>query len=641
MKTNIFKTAQLLFFSVVLAACSNLDESAFHPVEQNGETIIFSETFESGLGDFVQYSDSGDQIWTYYSGGYATISGYVNSVNNANIDWLVSPEIDLSKVTEANLSFDLVARYFSDVTTEATVWVSEDFAEATKPSGATWTQLKTGVFADPGSWTFGNSGEISLTEFAGKKIYIAFKYISSATKAGTWELRNILVKKGEAVVDAQLIYQEPFASSLGSFTQVSVNGAQFWYITNGYAYMTGYVSPSNLANEDWLISPEIDLTEQTAANFSFDHVTRYFASLASEATVWISTDYVEGLPSTGTWTQIITSPFKDPGAWTFSNSQKISLTQWCGSKVRIAFKYISTASKAGSWEIKNFQVYSGEANGTDLYPYTVTQAIDAQTGGTGWVEGYVVGYAWPFIQQYAYYFGADTCSQISNIIISDSIFDIYSSFCIAVQLPRGSMRNQLNLMSNKSLYEQKIKVYGTLSSSLGIAGIINPTKYILPDGTTGTSSTSVIYTESFSSGLGNFTANSVKGTQAWRYQSGYGATMSGYQSTNYENEDWLISPEIDLTSYNGAALSFDHAINYTTSAKILTEQTLWVTSDDGITWKQLSIPTCPPGTNWTFVNSGEISIDAYAGQKIKIAFKYLSTTASAATWEVKNFQIYN
>ena len=69
-----------------------------------------------------------------------------------------------------------------------------------------------------------------------------------------------------------------------------------------------------------------------------------------------------------------------------------------------------------------------------------------------------------------------------------------------------------------------------------------------------------------------------------------------------------------------------------------TEQTLWISTDytsgdpNLAHWTQLAIPTYPAGTNWTFVNSGEIALDAYIGKSVKIAFKYISTASSSATW---------
>ena len=634
----------LLWVGMGFSACSNLDESAFVPVPTE-ETLIYSETFAEGLGKFTVKSVTGDQKWDYYSNGYAIISGYVSPSNYENEDWLISPQIDLTSVTAAHFTFDHVARYFASVANEATIWASEDYVNDSLPTAATWTQIKTNPFSDPGSWTFASSGEISLTQFAGKKIRIAFKYNSTATKAGTWELKNFTVKKGEAVVDKSLIFAEAFSSGLGTFSTQSVSGDQVWTgDSRGYALMSGYVSPSNFANEDWLISPDIDLTEQTAAYFSFDHVTRYFGTLASEATVLISTNYVEGAPSTATWTQLVTNPFSDPGAWTFSNSQAISLTAYAGLKVRIAFKYISTATKAGSWEIKNFQVYAGEANGVESLPYSVSEAIAAQTGANAWVEGYVVGYVWPSGNT-PYILSSDSCTQMTNILIADTTVNVYASKSIAVQLPRGGIRNGLNLKTNPALLGQKIKIKGTLTTNLGIAGIVNPTKYILADGSEGTSTTVNIFSETFATSLGNFSQFSTSGAQTWVFASGFGAKMSGYSGANVVNEDWLVSPAIDQTTLSAAALSFTHTGNFYGTMR--NEATLWIsenyTSGDPSTasWQQLTIPTYMTGVDWNFVNSGEISLDSYAGKNIRIAFKYTSSLTAAGTWEVKSFQVYN
>jgi len=641
MKNTKIYGLMLLAFGMVMTACSNLDESKAIITSTDNSTI-YSETFATSLGQFKNKSVAGNQVWAENTSGYAMMTGYANSTNYANEAWLISPEIDMTTVTTAHLTFDHCARYFANVSAEATIWISENYVNDSLPTVATWTQIQTNPFSDPGSWTFNSSGQISLTAYAGKKVHIAFKYISSATKAGTWEVKNFLIQKGEAVASHSLIYAEPFAGTLGLFTSQSVSGIEAWVgNSSGYALMTGYVGSVNKADQTWLISPAIDLTNYTAANFSFDFVTRYFGTLATEATVWISTDYVSGLPSTGTWTQVVTNPFFDQGSYTFTNSQAISLTAYCGKQVHIAFKYISTTSKAGTWELKNFQVFSGEANGILALPYTVSQATGTQSSALGWVQGYVVGYAWPFQSQYAYFFTPDTCSQMVNVLLADTTFNLYVTKCLAVQLPRGGVRNGLNLKANKGVFGQKIKVYGTLAPNFGLAGMIQTQQYILPDGTTGTSTTQTLFSQTFASNLGTFTTKNVLGSQVWAWSSGYGATMTGfYSSTNVPNEDWLISPVIDLTSVPSAALTFDHTINKGLVANIRTEETLWISTDTGNTWKQLTIPTYPTGSNWTYVNSGEISLDAYAGNQIMIAFKYISTTASASTWEVKNFLVY-
>jgi hypothetical protein len=84
----------------------------------------------------------------------------------------------------------------------------------------------------------------------------------------------------------------------------------------------------------------------------------------------------------------------------------------------------------------------------------------------------------------------------------------------------------------------------------------------------------------------------------------------------------------------GVKLTFDHA-GY--SGSDMTKLTLWVKETSATSWTQLTIPTY--FTSYTFVSSGDIILDAYAGKKIQVAFQYESTTAAAGTWEIKNFVV--
>lgn len=196
MKKTKFLAFMLLAFALGFSACSNVNE----PDPDSSIKLPYTETFDTNLGKFSTQSVSGDQVWAYDTHKYAMITGYVATVNNANEDWLISPEISLVGVTAAKLSFDHVTRYFADVKNEATVWVSSNYVTGL-PSTATWTQLPTKAFVNAADWTLTSSGEISLTAYAGKKIKIAFKYISTATKAGTWEVKNFKVEAGEATFE--------------------------------------------------------------------------------------------------------------------------------------------------------------------------------------------------------------------------------------------------------------------------------------------------------------------------------------------------------------------------------------------------------------------------------------------------------
>ena len=459
--------------------------------------------------------------------------------------------------------------------------------------------------------------------------------------------------------DVTTIYTETFAADLGKFTAKSVSGAENWaFNTSGYVMITGYnsVTKTNNADEAWLISPVIDLTNSTTAHFNFDYVARYFGNTATDATVLVSENYMttDSLPSTATWNPVVMETILDPGAWPspLPTSNQISLTKYAGKKIRIAFKYLSNTTKAGTWEIKNFVVANGEAvnipsnTGKEAAPYTVSDAVK-NLSLSKYVKGTVVGYMWPGSFQ-PYYFTSDTCTQVANVILADSASNIYISKCLLVQLPVGVVRDSLNLKNSKSLLGKKVTVYGLLStSSYGIPQMSATSYVILPDGfTSGLKPIEPLLSETMSKSFGTFTTQNVLGDQIWGI-SFSAATMTGYVSpTNYANEDWLISPEVDLTNISTAKLSFDHVIRYCTNP--VTDCTIQI-SDNYVsgapstaTWTTMTPPTAfYNASSWPtiFPTAGQFNLSAYANKKVHIAFKYVSTATKAGTWELKNVLI--
>lgn len=479
------------------------------------------------------------------------------------------------------------------------------------------------------------------------------KILLSITLAGfMMACSNLLDSHVNIITEETIIYQETFQSSLGEFEAYSSVGDENWeFNSNGYAIMSGYVGGQNKANVAWLVSPEIDLMNIEKANVSFDHVPRYFANVAAEATVWVTTDVDAENADQATWTQLITPPFKDPGAWTFNNSGEISLNDYAGQIIRIGFKYISTVSKAGTWEIKNFLVKRGDAKvientyglGTVESPFSVKGAI-ANQGGEKWVTGYIIGYVWSGTTT-SYFFDADTCSQATNILIADGM-NTYISQTMAVQLPIGAVRDGLNLVANKSLIGTQVTLYGSLENYFGVAGIRNTSFYRLANGNTGGTEPKVpLLSEPFSSSLGSFISVSVSGEERWTYNANGYAIMTGYvNGQNKANEAWLISPKVSLEAVEDARLEFDHVVRYFNNP--VADATVWVSenySGSGspalATWTQLSTKAFSDPGSWTFSAAGPVSLKAYAGKQIYIGFKYLSTTTRAGTWEIKNLRV--
>jgi hypothetical protein len=463
---------------------------------------------------------------------------------------------------------------------------------------------------------------------------------------------------------------ESFANGLGAFTQYSVSGDQVWEHTSQYGYvlMSGYLNASqtNFANEDWLVSGEIDLSEVTAAKLTFDHASRYFGTIATEATIWASEDYTSGNPTEATWTQVTTPAFKDQGSWPMVSSGEISLTAFAGKKIRLAFKYISTTTKAGTWQIKNFKVEEGEAtvdpgtdvepegNGTEAAPYNVIAATTNQ-GASKWVTGYIVGVIDGEGMNISTESKFDAPYTIkTNILIADNAEETDFNKCVPVQLPAGAIRDGLNLVDMATLDGQKVKIYGSLETYFGKPGIKTPSYFEIDGGATGGTKpedTSGSYlAETFATNQGAFTIVDITlpqgGTFVWKWDAMKFMKASAYISgSNKASESWVISPSINLSSATAPKLIFEHTGKFFTGNK-LTEQTVFVSTNytegapSTATWTQLTIPTWPSGNDWTFVSSGSIDLSSYTGNSnVRIAFKYVSTTSGAATWEFKNLVV--
>lgn len=155
----------------------------------DSQTAALEGLFDS-QGDFVvedkMLSEGLSYVWTW-SGSYGMkASAFVNDTNLPSESWLISPAIDLSQLTSATLTFEQAGNFFSDMQADCSVLVSTDRQN--------WTRLTVEGWPEGNSWTFYDS-TADLSAYAGQsQVYIAFRYTSSDMKAGTWEVRNVVVE---------------------------------------------------------------------------------------------------------------------------------------------------------------------------------------------------------------------------------------------------------------------------------------------------------------------------------------------------------------------------------------------------------------------------------------------------------------
>jgi hypothetical protein len=141
---------------------------------------------------------------------------------------------------------------------------------------------------------------------------------------------------------------------------------------------------------------------------------------------------------------------------------------------------------------------------------------------------------------------------------------------------------------------------------------------------------------------GGWTTKNVLASINWTTSSAGSWTNKPYaQISNFPSnvacESWLISPPVDLSTSTNPILSFQNAFNYTGPALQLMISTNYISGLPATaTWTPLNFNASTGG--FAFVHSGNISLSAYKGSSVTIAFKY-ATTGAGSTWEVDDVTI--
>ena len=635
--------------------------------------LPYYQDFASSFGTYTTYDVAGPQSWEIdYS--TAKMTGYANSTNYENEDWLISRRFSMENVSSASMTMTYIARYFNNVNNDITVWVSSNYSSG-DPNSASWTQVPA-TWTEGSNWTDFVSTTLDLSPFAGQKVCVAVKYQSDNVKAGTIEVQSILIQEGSGPTPPpgpnpggevqNMPYTQSFASEFGTYMTYDELGPQSWEIDYSTAKMTGYVNPNYFANVDWLISSPVAITGVNDAKMTMSYIGRYFNNINEEVTIWASTNYTWGSdPNMAGWTRI-PAVLVEGSNWTNFIATEISLTEYVGQTVTFAVKYISTDSKAGTMEIQSITIEEGsgetpptpptpgqgEGSGTADDPYNVAAGIGLQSEEPiAWVHGYIVGAVKSGLSSVTSNADINWSAPFdlaTNVVIADDVTCREISQCIIVNLPAGKpLRTQVNLMDNPDNLGKHLAVNGKLRKYFNQAGLrdSNGTEadFVLEGGVTPPPTPgTTIFSETFANGQGQFTIQDVFMPQelsyVWKHDSQYSCMKaSAYVSgQNYAAESWLVSPAIDLSNVNAATLKFDQAVNYASpdglSVMVSTDYAGEVLQCN---WTELNLSQWPAGTNWTFINS-TADMSQFAGQRVTIGFKYTSSGNASATWEVKN-----
>jgi hypothetical protein len=431
-------------------------------------------------------------------------------------------------------------------------------------------------------------------------------------------------------VTATLPYSEDFTdNTFGDLTVYSVTGDQVWEVASygnpsPGAKVTGYAG-GNFANEDWMITPGLDFSGVTEAKLVFDEAINYANVINDEQEILVSTDYAgTGDPSSATWTELTVTGRSPGNSWSFVTVNDVDLSAYAGeSLVYIAFKYTSTTSYGATWEVDNILVEEGAAviapviENLALTPAqpssTETVSVSATiTDGDGTITSATLHWG-------------TTVFYGNTINMSVSSGDTYVT---DTDIPAQAVN---------TLIFYKIVAVDNDANQVET----DPMAYAVYEPFTGT----FPFFEPFHYDLGVMSEESVVGdNQSWNWDDYGYALMSGYAGGAVANEDWLVTPMLDLSgNYQNVTLSFEEAINY--GGTIDDEQEVYVSTDysgdaSTATWTKLTVTGRAAGDSWTFVTVDPVSLNDYIGEaSVYIGFKYTSDATNAATWEVDDISI--
>lgn len=135
-------------------------------------------------------------------------------------------------------------------------------------------------------------------------------------------------------------------------------------------------------------------------------------------------------------------------------------------------------------------------------------------------------------------------------------------------------------------------------------------------------------------------------TYVWKLDGTYGLRASAYKSSTYYPTDaWCISPAMNMKKAKKPLFQFQEAQKYA-GTPLEDYLQVWVSTDyagrgslQSAHWTDVTSKlqgTRPDGSSWDYMDMS-LDLSEYAGQPdVRVAFRYISTDAVAATWEVKN-----
>ena len=283
-----------------------------------------------------------------------TTAGEVRLGNSSSAGYFTTVGIDLSAASHITVT---AKKYGSDTGRIVVSVDGGDPIDAVNDAGALGESYKDYIFNIPAAT-------------AKSKVTIA-----TSTKRGL--VNNVVIEDGSYVPpsDKALPYNNSLVSGHTDFTfdVVSDGGvANVWTDQTAGVQANAYGATSDI--EAYLVSPTIDLTGKSTAVLSFDHSVSYFGTIDNAKAL----TGLQVKVGDGAWTNL-SIPYYPANVGNDFISTCVSLDAYVGNKIRLRFKFMSTDTVKGRWNIKNFLVKVG-THGVALS--TTTPTMGGTSGST-------------------------------------------------------------------------------------------------------------------------------------------------------------------------------------------------------------------------------------------------------------------
>ena len=464
--------------------------------------------------------------------------------------------------------------------------------------------------------------------------------------------------------EGKVYWTETVAENDGGFKvhNVSDGGAPgaIWTYDSKYKYWkaTGYIKGDNYATESYLISPEIDLTAANNPQLSFDAALNYLKGADASAVlgVKVSEDYT-GDYATATWEDVEVPNWPAGNSWDMVNTGGIDLSEFKGKKIHFALKYTSTDKGGTTWEMKNFLVEEkndywdvslykeildndvvetrslAATRATTVSP--TASALYVYDGENKTWKPYTLKEAKLLVAEPALYesLGADMIEK------PEAVLPTY----LKQKYPYAAVGDMVAVVYNKKADTPVVAEYTLGEDWTETTSCKLVTTTFTQDAEGISVEASMYLNETFKKDMGSFTIQDIflnDVNWVWKLDSyGYMKASAYANKANHAAESWLVSPVMNFKKSKAPELLFDHACRFRTETPSDNLNVMVSTdySDDvkTATWTALTVENWTDGTKWDFI-SNKIDLSAYNGQKVTIAFKYVSTDNVAPTWEVQN-----